>query len=92
MGSYDFVTADNLEKLFSGLDLATWQKVDLATLNQTQTRCCHIFAVSLCRWGRVLRLPDGKVAFACYSRSSPICSAWEQYTLAQVFNNNLISE
>jgi len=51
MGSYDFVTADNLEKLFSGLDLATWQKVDLATLNQTQTRCCHIFAVSLCRWG-----------------------------------------
>jgi len=45
MGSYDFVTADKFRKmvgpflapclriwLFSGLDLAPWQKVDLATL------------------------------------------------------------
>jgi len=45
MGSYDFVTVGKFEKngwhflapclsvwLFSGLDLAPWQKVDLATL------------------------------------------------------------
>jgi len=45
MGSYDFVTADKFRKmvgpflapclriwLFSGQDLAPWQKVDLATL------------------------------------------------------------
>jgi len=55
----------------------------------------HFFAVSLSRWGRVLRLQVGKVAFACYSissRSSLICLAWEQYKLAQVLNGNLISE
>jgi len=47
MGSYDFVTADKFGKkwldiflapcpriwLFSGLDLAPWQNVDLATLH-----------------------------------------------------------
>jgi len=46
-------------------------------------------------WGRVLRLPVGKIAFACYSissRSSLICFAWEQYKLAQVLNSNLISD
>jgi len=48
-----------------------------------------------CRRGRVMRLPVGKVAFACYSsssRSSLICLAWKQYKRAQVFNSNLISE
>jgi len=53
------------------------------------------FYVSLSRWGRVPLLPVGKVAFACYSRSSRsslICLAWEQYKLAQVLNSNLISE
>jgi len=42
-----------------------------------------------------MRLPLGKVAFACYSsssRSSLICLAWEQYKLAQVFNSNLVSK
>jgi len=36
----------------------------------------------------------GKVTFACYSRSSKslICLGWEQCKLAQVLNNNLISE
>ena len=61
--------------------------------HQTQTRFCHVFAVSQSRWGGVLRLPAGKVAFACYSsssRSSLICLAWEQYKLAQVLNSNLI--
>jgi len=33
-------------------------------------RFCHFLAVSLSRWGRVLWLPVGKVAFACYSSSS----------------------
>jgi len=63
--------------------------------HQTQTRFCHFFAVSVSRWGRVLRLQVGKVAFACYSissRSSLIRLAWEQYKLAQVLNSNLISE
>jgi len=63
--------------------------------HQTQTRFCHFFAVSVSRWGRVLRLPVGKVAFACcsiLSRSSLICWAWEQYKLPQVLNSNLISE
>ena len=62
--------------------------------HQTQTRFCHFFAVSVSRWGRVLRLPVGKVDFACYSissRSSLICLAWEQYKLQQVLNSNLIS-
>jgi len=39
-------------------------------------------------------LSAGKVTFACYSSSSTsslICLAWEQYKLAQVLNNNLIS-
>jgi len=46
------------------------------------------------RWGSVLRLPVGKVAYACYSISSRslICLAWEQYKLAQVLSSNLISE
>jgi len=63
--------------------------------HQTQTPFCHFFAVSVCRWGRVPRLPVGKVAFTCYSRSSRsflICLAWEQYKLAQVLYSNLISE
>jgi len=63
--------------------------------HQTQTRFCHFFAVSVSRWGRVLGLPVGKVAFACYSISSIsslIRLAWEQYKLAQVLNGNLISE
>ena len=63
--------------------------------HQTQTRFCHFFAVSVSRWGRVLRLPVGKIAFDCYSissRSSLICLAWDQYKLAQVLNSNLISE
>jgi len=48
------------------------------------------FAVSLSRWGRVLQLPVGRVAFASYSsssRSSLIGLAWEQYKLAQVANS-----
>jgi len=28
--------------------------------HQTQTRFCQFFAVSLSRWGRVLRLPVGR--------------------------------
>jgi len=42
---------------------------------------CHIFAASLYRWGRILRLPDAKMAFACYSSSSIsslICLVWQQ--------------
>jgi len=41
-----------------------------------------------------MRLPVGKVAFACYSNSSRslICVAWKQYKLAQELNSNLISE
>ena len=63
--------------------------------HQAQTRFCHFFGVSVSRWGRVVRLSVGKVAFACYSissRSSLICLAWEQYKVAQVLNSNLISE
>ena len=63
--------------------------------HSTQTRFCHFLGVSLSRWWRVLRLPVGKVTFACYSsssKSSLIRSAWEQYRLAQVLDSNLISE
>jgi len=72
--------------------------VKLRTTNlrhQTHPRLGHFFAISLSRWGRVLRLPVGRMAFACYlssSRSSLICLAWEQYKLAQVLNTNLHSE
>jgi len=71
-------------------------KLRTTNLRQTQTRFSHFFDVSLSRWGSVLRFPVvGKVAFSCYSsssRSSLIFPAWEQYNLAQVLNNNLISE
>jgi len=63
--------------------------------HQAKTPCCHFFAVSVSRWGRVLRLPVAKVVFACYSRSSRsflICLAWQQHKLAQVLNSNLITE
>jgi len=66
--------------------------------HQTQTRVCHFIAFSypfLCLCFRVLWLPVGKMTFAGHSRSSRsslICSAWEQYKLSQVFNSNLISE
>jgi len=84
------------EVLNRGLGFVWLHKLKTTNLrHQTQTRFCHIFAVSVCRWGRVLRLPVGKVAFSCYSvssRSSLIYLAWEQYKFAQVLNNNLISE
>jgi len=64
--------------------------------HKTQTRFCNFLSVSyfLSLWGRVLWLPIDKLTFACYSRSpiSLIFLAWEQKKLAQVLNNNLISE
>jgi len=52
------------------------------------------FLLFPCLVREVLRLPAGKVAFVCYSRSSRslVCLAWKQYKLAQVLNRNLISE
>jgi len=38
-----------------------------------------------------LLFAEGKVSFACYHPNF-ICIAWEQYRLAQVLNDNLISE
>ena len=102
-----FLIILNLEKALSPEQLVTIKlrnKASRGCINyknhwsmrhHTQTRFCHFFAVYLSRWGRVLRLPVGKVALACYSsssRSSLICLAWEQYKLAQVLNSNLISE
>jgi len=67
---------------------------------QTQTRFCHIIAVSLSRLGRVLRLPVGKVGFALYlssSRSSLIFLAWgstnvRKYSIAIWFLNDFTEE
>ena len=54
-----------------------------------------LFPISLSLRRRLVWLPVGKVTFACYSNSSKsslICTAFEQYKLEQVLNSNLISE
>jgi len=69
-------------------------KIDIANINMLQNQPTGQIIIKV--FARLLlRLPVGKVDFACYSissRSSLICLAWEQYKLAQVLNSNLISE
>jgi len=63
MGSYDFATAGKFVKsgwpfltpflriwLFSGLDLAPWQEVDLATLIRTEANFVRIRTGSDCNF------------------------------------------